>query len=116
REQAARDAQVLGQRFKEQNVRVQRMRAYAKAQPLIYDREALRQQLAELDATTPLLDEGFSDRRRELESQRLVAEQQLGSRIKQLAELSGRRDKICIDEAWLQAAPQIKTLMNELGQ
>lgn len=116
REQAARDAEALGQRFKEQNLRVQRMRAYAKAQPLIYERESLLQRLAELDATTPLLDEGFSDRRRELEAQRLVAEQQLGSRIKQLAELNCRRDEICIDEAWLQAAPQIKALMNELGQ
>ncbi len=116
REQAARDAQVLEQRYKEQMVRVQRLRAYAKAQPLIYERESLRQQLAELDATTPLLDEGFSDRRRELESQRLAAELQLGNQVKQLAELNRRRDEIIIDEAWLQAAPQIKSLLNELGQ
>lgn len=116
REQAARDAQLLGQRFKDQNLRVQRMRAYAKAQPLIYERQALLKQLAELDATIPLLDEGFSDRRRELESQRLVTEQQLGSHIKQLAELNRRRDEIVIDNAWLEAAPQIKSLLNELGQ
>ena len=116
REQAARDAQVLGERFKEQNVHVQRMRAYAKAQPLVYERDALVQRLAELEATTPLLDEAFSERRRGLEAERLVAEQQLASRITQLAELNRRCAEIAIDDAWLRAAPQIKALMNELGQ
>ncbi len=116
REQAARDA--AGSRATFQTAKPSRPAdaRLCQAQPLVHERESLLQRLAELDATTPLLDEGFSERRRELEAQRLVAEQQLASRIKQLAELNRRCDEICIDDAWLRAAPLIKALMNELGQ
>lgn len=110
------EALYLEQQLKTQTQSHRLMKAYSDAQRLLPDRENILAQLRTPLGSTPLLDDNFIASRRQLESKWQSTSQQLATYRDQIAELLLRREQLTVDSQWIDIAPAIKSLMNELSE
>lgn len=115
-EQAIRDTDQLEEALRSQTQTNRLLKAYAEAQLLLPDRQAIVEQLGTSIGTTPLLDDDFIANRRRLESNRQAVAYELKTLQDQLGELTSRHDQLSIDPQWLEIVPTIKSLMNGLSE
>ena len=110
------EASNLEQQLKARTQAHRLMKAYNDAQRLLPDRENILEQLRTPIGSTPLLDDDFITSRRQLEAKWQSTSQQLSTLRDQVAELVQRRDQLAVDSQWIDLAPEIKSLMNELSE
>jgi len=115
-DKAILEAMNLEQQLKTQTQSHRLMKAYHDAQRLLPDRENILAQLQTPIGSTPLLDDNFIAGRRQLEAKWQSTAQQLATYRDQIAELRLRRDQLAVDSRWIDVAPAIKSLMNELSE
>jgi len=115
-DKAILEALNLEQQLKTQTQSHRLMKAYHDAQRLLPDRENILAQLRTPIGSTPLLDDNFIASRRQLEAKWQSTAQQLTTYRDQIAELLLRYDQLAIDNRWIDVAPAIKSLMNELSE
>lgn len=115
-DQAIVDASQIELQLTSQSQVCRLMKAYVEAQSLLPNRQNIVAQLRTAIGSTPLLDDDFIANRRKLETNWQATAQQLSTFRDQIAELLLRRDQLKVDSQWTDAAPAIKSLMNELGE
>ena len=115
-DQAVIDASQTEQQLKSQTQANRLMKACLKAHALLPDRQNIVTQLRTSIGSTPLLDDDFIAKRRNLETKWHAASKQLESFRDHITELQQRREQLHVDDRWTNAAPTIKSLMNELSE
>ena len=95
-------------------IELDQLRAYEQALPLLPGWRADQKQLASL-FEVKILDDAFSQRRRETETQRELAVKLQASAEARLAELEQQFNQIPIDDAVLEQEKEIESLFQELG-
>ncbi len=107
-------AATLTQASHRQTIQLERLRAYQQALPLLPQWHADQHELAELFDVT-LLDDAFSERRREAESQREVAAKLCQTLTDRMTELTKQLESMPIDSAASEHEAEIESLFQELA-
>ena len=108
------DAQRQAQEVERSTIELARLRAYEQALPLLPQWRSDIEQLASL-VDTPRIDEAFSERRREADSQREIASELHASLTGRLAELNEVYASMPIDNDVIEHQAEIETLFQELA-
>jgi uncharacterized protein YhaN len=95
-------------------VELGRLKSYQQASPLVPRWRSDRQTLAEL-GKTPALDDGFSQRRRQIETERQLAISQHGELDRRIDQWRGRLEALSEDAGVMLHADEIQSLFQELG-
>jgi len=114
-ERAKAEADESTRRLTEESTRLRRLQAHKSALGFLPQRRAVLDELDQIGTAIPLLDEAFSEKRRDWEKQWSEANHRLTSLREQVSELTAGRDGLPIEPRWLEVAATVKQLMNDLG-
>lgn len=104
----------LNQSMQQVALELARLKAYRQAMPLVPQWKSDFRALAEL-ADTPLLDEAFSDRRRQFETEQRLTETQHAELSDRMRDLDARVATLPEDAAIMGQASEVQTLFQELA-
>ncbi len=113
-EQKRADRSRLGQQMQKVVLELSKLQACSQTLPLIPQWRSTIEELAEF-AGSIILDEGFTQRRRQVESDRELAVAQQQDLQQRAAELTGRLEAMSEDAGVLHHETEIQTLFQEVG-